>query len=186
MSSISLDQVNVLIVDDNAHMRNLLSEILRALGAHKIFSAADVSQAYHELALNPIDVAFVDWEMPPDSGLDFVKRIRLSEDSPNPYVPIIMLTANNEMAHVMAARDAGIHEFLVKPVSPRSVYGRLLSVLHSPRPFVRNGDYFGPDRRRRDSGSGGEGKRETDREPEVAGEATVAGAKETPVNAAKD
>ncbi len=58
-------------------------------------------------------------------------------------------------------------------------------MLHSPRPFVRVGDYFGPDRRRRDSGFGGEGKRETDCEPEVAGEATVAAAEETLVNAAK-
>ena len=191
MSIIPLDQLNVLIVDDSAHMRNLLAGILRALGVAEVFSAANVSEGYRKLTLKPIDVAFVDWEMPPDSGLDFVKQIRLSEDSPNPYVPIIMLTGNNEMAHVMAARDTGIHEFLAKPVSPRSVYGRLLSVLHSPRPFVRVGDYFGPDRRRRDSGFGGEGKRETDCEPEAeadgagAGETTVAGPAEMPVTGAK-
>ena len=137
------------------------------------------------MTLNPIDVAFVDWEMPPDSGLDFVKRIRLAEDSPNPYVPIIMLTGNNEKGHVMAARDAGIHEFLAKPVSPRSVYGRLLSVLHSPRPFVRVGGYFGPDRRRRDTGFEGGDKREADRKPAAGGEAAAAGAEESRMVTAK-
>ena len=96
------------------------------------------------------------------SGLDFVIRVRTAEDSPNPYVPIIMLTGHADKEHVMAARDAGVHEFLAKPVSPRNVYGRLISVLNNSRSFVRVGDYFGPDRRRCEALFEGESKRAGD------------------------
>ena len=77
---------------------------------------------------------------------------------------MIMLTGHADKDHVMAARDAGVHEFLAKPVSPRNVYGRLLSVLNSNRPFVRNDDYFGPDRRRREVLFEGQSKRKIDAE----------------------
>ena len=65
----------------------------------------------------------------------------------------------------MAARDAGIREFLAKPVSPRNVYARLVSALNSDRSFVRVDDYFGPDRRRRDVLFSGESKRAGDAAP---------------------
>ena len=160
-----IDQLNVLVIDDNAHMRTLLAGILRAIGVSAVFDAGTVDIAYAELSLHPIDLAFVDWEMPPDSGLDFVIKVRTAEGSPNPYVPIIMLTGHADKAHVIAARDAGVHEFLAKPVSPRNVYGRLVSVLNSDRSFVRVDDYFGPDRRRRDVLFSGESKRAGDAEP---------------------
>jgi DNA-binding response OmpR family regulator len=159
MPIMGIDQLNVLVIDDNAYMRTLLAGVLRAIGVSAVFDAGTVDAAYRELTLHPIDLIFVDWEMPPDSGLDFVTRVRTAEDSPNPYVPIIMLTGHADKEHVMAARDAGVHEFLAKPVSPRNVYGRLISVLNSSRSFVRVSDYFGPDRRRREVLFEGQSKR---------------------------
>jgi two-component system chemotaxis response regulator CheY len=162
MPIMGIDQLNVLVIDDNAYMRTLLAGVLRAIGVSAVFDASSIDAAYRELTLHPIDLIFVDWEMPPDNGLDFVIKVRTAEDSPNPYVPIIMLTGHADKEHVMAARDAGVHEFLAKPVSPRNVYGRLISVLNSSRSFVRVGEYFGPDRRRRESLFEGESKRAGD------------------------
>jgi DNA-binding response OmpR family regulator len=63
-------------------------------------------------------------------------------------VPIIMLTGYSEKKCVIAARDAGITEFLAKPISAKALYQRILNVIANPRPFVRTKTYFGPDRRR--------------------------------------
>ncbi len=162
MAIMGIDQLNVFVIDDEIYMRTLLAGILRAIGVSAVYDAGTVDAAYRELTLRPIDLLFVDWEMPPDSGMDFVIKVRTAADSPNPYVPIIMLTGHADKAHVAAARDAGVYEFLAKPVSPRNVYERLISVLNSTRSFVRIGNYFGPDRRRRENLFGGEGRRASD------------------------
>jgi two-component system, chemotaxis family, chemotaxis protein CheY len=63
-------------------------------------------------------------------------------------VPIIMLTGHSERTRVTNARDAGITEFMVKPISAKALYQRILNVVVNPRPFVRTKTFFGPDRRR--------------------------------------
>ncbi len=83
------------------------------------------------------------------SGLDFTKMARASVSSPNPYVPIIMITGNTSVEIVNDARDAGVNEFLAKPVSVKSILGHLTSVIEHPRPYMRAKAHFGPCRRRR-------------------------------------
>jgi two-component system chemotaxis response regulator CheY len=63
-------------------------------------------------------------------------------------VPIIMLTGHSEKQRVVSARDAGVTEFLVKPISAKSLYDRIVNVVVNPRPFIKTNAYFGPDRRR--------------------------------------
>jgi DNA-binding response OmpR family regulator len=63
-------------------------------------------------------------------------------------VPIIMLTGHSEKHRVTSARDAGITEFMAKPISAKSLYQRILNVVANPRPFIKTKTYFGPDRRR--------------------------------------
>ena len=74
--------------------------------------------------------------------------IRQPGSSGNPYVPIIMLTGHSEKRRVTIARDAGVTEFLAKPISAKALYQRILTVVASPRPFIKTKTYFGPDRRR--------------------------------------
>src|SRR6185436_2011519 len=95
------------------------------------------------------DVIFADWEMEGMSGLEFTTKVRSAPDSPNAFVPILMLTSYTSIERVHAARDAGVNEFLAKPVSAKTVIARLTSVIEHPRPFVRTKSYFGPCRRRR-------------------------------------
>src|SRR3546814_17973915 len=81
--------------------------------------------------------------MAPMDGLEFVRRVRTGEKSPNRYVPIIMLTAHTELHKIVEARNAGVHEVLAKPISAKALAERIVMVLHNPRPFERRGDYFG-------------------------------------------
>jgi DNA-binding NtrC family response regulator len=63
----------------------------------------------------------------------------------NPYVPIIMLTGHSEKKRVIPARDAGVTEFLAKPISAKALYQRILNIVANPRPFIKSKSYFGPD-----------------------------------------
>ncbi len=87
--------------------------------------------------------------MEPVDGVEFTRLVRVAADSPNPFLPIIMVTGFADRTRVEEARDAGITEFIVKPVTARAVLDRLNNVINKPRPFVKTSDYFGPDRRRR-------------------------------------
>jgi len=77
--------------------------------------------------------------------------IRQPESKGNPYAPIIMLTGHSEKRRVTVARDAGVTEFLAKPISAKGLYQRILNVVANPRPFIKTKTYFGPDRRRNTS-----------------------------------
>jgi DNA-binding response OmpR family regulator len=94
-------------------------------------------------------MAFVDFRLTGLDGLEFCRLVRTASDSPNPYLPIIMVTAYSERSRVLGAINAGVDEFLVKPVRAVDVASRLNAVIERRRPFVRSADYFGPDRRRR-------------------------------------
>jgi len=81
-------------------------------------------------------------------GIKFTRIVRNHEHSPNPFVPIIMISGHTEKHRVEAARDAGVTEFLAKPISAKGLYQRILNVVANPRPFIKTKTYFGPDRRR--------------------------------------
>jgi two-component system, chemotaxis family, chemotaxis protein CheY len=149
MNGYRFDRLKIMVVDDNPHMRKLVVTVLQAFGAIQIFEAADAERAWPMLRdINP-DVMFLDWMMEGMTGLDLVRMMRTSAATPNPFVPVIMLTGYTQLDHVRAARDAGVNEFLAKPVSARAILTRLTAVIEHPRPFVRTKVYFGPCRRRR-------------------------------------
>ena len=129
-------------------MRSLITSVLRVLGAQSIREASDGGAALQVMKVAAPDIILVDWEMQPIDGLEFVKLVRRSEDSPNPFVSMIMLSGHSEHNRVLEARDAGVNEFVVKPISANSLFKRIQEVIESPRPFVKSENYFGPDRRR--------------------------------------
>ena len=143
------DGPTVLLVDDNQHMRKLITEILRAIGIRDAYEANDGAEALSLMRTRRIDLVITDIAMQPIDGVDFVRLIRNSEDSPAPTVPVIMITGHATKARVDEARDAGVNEFLAKPITARGVLDRMQRVIDKPRPFIRTADYFGPDRRRR-------------------------------------
>lgn len=144
----SLHSLSVLLVDDNAPMRTIASAILQSAGIRKIREVADGAAALEALREHPADIAIVDFNMFPLDGVEFTRLVRNSPDSPNPYLPIIMMTGHSERARVMEARDAGVTEFVVKPITAKAIFDRIQAVIIRPRPFVKTEGYFGPDRRR--------------------------------------
>jgi len=147
-----LSKVRVLVLEDNGHMRKLLRSMLLAIGVGEVLDMADATHAYAKIKQTPVDFALVDWEIYPVSGLEFVRKIRTQRDSPNPFLPIIMVTGHTERERVTTARDLGITEFLAKPISAQTLSQRVEELIERPRPYIRVGSYFGPCRRRKRGG----------------------------------
>ncbi len=165
----SFDHLKALVIDDNAHMRTLMKSLLQALGLPQIYEAVDGASGFAELRERRPDFVLTDLSMTPVDGIEFTRLVRFGKDSPNPYIPIIMVTGHTERQRVMAARDAGVTEFLAKPITAQSILLRIAEIVDRPRPFVRCDDYFGPDRRRRrDESYTGPWRRRDDRVDAVA------------------
>jgi PleD family two-component response regulator len=140
-------QISVLLVDDSLYMRRLVRSLLNGLGVRHILEAEDGAAALEVFQQNPCDIIITDWVMPVFDGLELTSAVR-NPDGDNPYTPIIMLSGYSERSRVVQARDAGVTEFLCKPISARQLYLRLESCIEHPRPFIRTQTFFGPDRRR--------------------------------------
>ena len=147
MSGYRFDRLKVLVVDDNAHMRKLVVTILQAFGVSQIHEADSGNRAWMVLRESNPDVIVADWVMEGMSGIELVQKIRTDPSTPNPFVPVIMLTGHTHIDHVRQARDAGVNEFIAKPVSVKTMMSRLVAVIEHPRPYVRTSAYFGPCRR---------------------------------------
>lgn len=146
----SFKKLSVLIVEDNIHMARIIATMIRGFGFEEVSIVGDPAEALELIKTNVIDLIFLDLRLPVLDGIEFTQLVRTSNDSPNPYVPIIMVTAHSEPSKVRAARDAGVTEFCCKPINANTLYSRVVSVVNKPRDFIRAGGYFGPDRRRRD------------------------------------
>lgn len=149
MRGYDLSELRVLLADDSAMMRELLSTSLRTLGIREIVTAEDGVVARKRLKTFLPDVILLDILMPRMDGIEFTRHVRAGDYEINPFVPIIIVSGFTDMAHIGEARDAGANEFLAKPISVKSLYTRLAALVGAPRPFVRAGEFVGPDRRRR-------------------------------------
>ncbi|MGL4634816.1 MAG: response regulator [Beijerinckiaceae bacterium] len=148
MFSVECSRLRFLIVDDNNHMRRIVRALLHGFGVREAYEAEDGAAGLEAFTSYSPDIVITDWAMPIFDGLELTRMIRQPETSPNPYVPIIMVTGHAERRRITEARDAGVTEFLVKPISAKALYQRIVSVVMVPRPFIKTSTYFGPCRRR--------------------------------------
>ena len=151
MIRIDFNRLRFQIIDDNAHMRRILRTLLHGFGTREVYEAEDGAAGLEGFTHYSPDIVITDWAMPIFDGLELTQMIRQPGANSNPYVPIIMLTGHSEKKRVIAARDAGVTEFLAKPISAKGLYQRILNVVANPRPFIKTKIYFGPDRRRNTS-----------------------------------
>ena len=149
MSGAGFENLKALIVEDNAHMRSLLRALLNSIGVKDIAEASHGQAVIDLLRERKSDLVLSDLAMKPMDGLEFTRYVRNDEHSPNPFVPIIMISGHTEKHRVVAARDAGVTEFLAKPITAHTLFSRIAEIVERPRAFVRCNSYFGPDRRRR-------------------------------------
>ena len=148
MIRIDFTKLRFLVIDDNVYMRRIVRTLLHGFGARDVYEAEDGAAGLDAFTQYMPDIVIADWAMPIFDGLEFTQMIRQPAGSSNPFVPIIMLTGHSERKRVTAARDAGVTEFMVKPVSARALHQRILNIVFHPRPFIKTNNYFGPDRRR--------------------------------------
>ncbi|MBX9633430.1 MAG: response regulator, partial [Magnetospirillum sp.] len=144
---IDLSAVNVLIIDDSRYARSFIKSALFSFGVRNVVEAADGPAGVMILRDQKVDLVLVDHDMEPMDGVDFTRIIRDGDEVGCIDVPIIMISGMAEMEKVIEARNAGVNEFLVKPVSADSLFRRVRNALVNPRAFVRSTDYVGPCRR---------------------------------------
>ncbi|MBI4030265.1 MAG: response regulator [Proteobacteria bacterium] len=144
-----LKKASVLIIDDMQPVASLASSILKIFGFTDITVADNAESGFRKFCQKNPDIVLTDWMMEPFDGLELVRKIRTHPDSPNRFVPVIVMTGYSHRLRVELARDAGVTEFLVKPFRAKDLYARIEMLIEKPRKFVETGVFFGPDRRRR-------------------------------------
>ncbi len=152
----------VLILDPNPQAVRLLSDVLRAITLCQVQSAATNSRALQIARTFDPQIIFTEYGGPGLDGLAFTMALRRS-DAPCRIAPVIMATGEATAQAILAARDAGVHEFVRKPYTTKDVIRRLEAVTLKHRDWVEAVQYVGPDRRRFNSGDyAGPRKRRSD------------------------
>lgn len=150
--------MSCLVVEDSSFLRSLAITALNAFGIYRVKVAEDGGDAIAFLrlmksdpmkaGLQSVDLVLSNWQMHPVDGLMLLRWVRRASDSPNRFLPFIMLSAHSDPERVREARDLGVSEFLTKPFSVQALAQKILAVIEQPRQFVQTADFFGPDRRR--------------------------------------
>ncbi|WP_374627083.1 response regulator [Devosia sp.] len=144
----SFAKLDVLLVEPTPHMSTLIVSMLRHLKVHSVDEASTSSAALAQLAQRKYGAILVDEALRPMDGIALTRALRAAE-GPNRDTAVVMMSSTPDTARILAARDAGISEFLRKPFAAQHVETRLVSILAAPREFITSGAYAGPDRRRR-------------------------------------
>lgn len=167
--SYQFKNITVLVVESTRAMFDLTRSVLQAFGVNQVYSAYGADEGFEAFCrVNP-DLIIIDWLEDPGNGLELTKRIRTDKKSPNPFVPIVLMTGYSQKKRVLQARDSGITEFLVKPFTAKALYQKIEQLIERPRHFVSTDGYFGPDRRRkRESEYKGPDRRGEQPEPKAA------------------
>lgn len=142
----------VLIVEDNDFLQKFYNDALRIFGFHKITIVNNGIEAIEKLKYGQMngylfDFLIIDWEMPELSGIELLKFIRTSPDSPDHFMPILFATGMAQKRHVIQARDNGTTEFIAKPFKVEDLKNKIINLLTKTRNFILHDTYIGPCRR---------------------------------------
>ena len=118
--------MRVVIVDDYTTMLRILRNLLRQLEINNVDEASDGDTAYHLMQKNPPDLIISDWNMVPVTGLDLLRRVRA--DARLKHIPFIMVTAESKTENVVAAKQAGVSNYIVKPFNADTLRAKIVSV----------------------------------------------------------
>ena len=117
----------VLVVDDYNTMRRILRNLLSQIGFTKIEEAEDGSSALRKMRDAAFGLVISDWNMAPMSGLQFLKEVR--SDGQLKETPFIMITAESKTENVVAAKAAGVSNYIVKPFNADTLKRKIEAVL---------------------------------------------------------
>jgi two-component system chemotaxis response regulator CheY len=142
VSPIDFNLLRFLLIDDSAHMRSVVRALLQGFGAREIYEADDGATGLEACIHFMPDIVLTDWVMPNLDGLELTRVIRQPGINADPNVPIIMLSGYAEQARIDKAHDAGVSQFLTKPISAQALYSAILSVVANPSAFPRDRELF--------------------------------------------
>ncbi len=125
LMSIDPETMSVLIVDDYKTMLRVMSSLLAQIGFKNIDEATDGSLALSKMNQKKYDLIISDWNMEPMSGFDFLKIVRAAGNT----VPFILVTAESKVENVVAAKQAGVSNYIVKPFSAETLKAKIVTVI---------------------------------------------------------
>ncbi len=137
-----MSALDVVVVDDNQPMRQILHSIVTAFGVMRFRSYADGESALLEIADDPPNLVITDWHMKPVNGYQLVRAMRHKSSTTLSLVPVIMLTGFASRGFVQKSFDAGVQQFLVKPVSPNALLKRIKWTLHDGRELILKDRFY--------------------------------------------
>lgn len=120
--------MQILIVDDYKTMLRIIRNLLNQLGFNNIEEATDGEAALEQLSKKKYDLVISDWNMEPMSGLDLLKKVRGTENH-HQKIPFIMITAESKTENVIAAKKAGVSNYIVKPFNAETLKTKMQTVL---------------------------------------------------------
>jgi two-component system, chemotaxis family, chemotaxis protein CheY len=129
-----IEALSVLVVDDELSMRKVVRAMLYAVGVRTVYEAHDGAAGLEAVRTNNPDVVIVDWEMPNIDGAQFVRSVRVPGAFPRSDVPILMLSGHGDRWRVVEAARIGASDYLLKPVSAKSLHDRIVAILGRTRP----------------------------------------------------
>ena len=122
---INWDSITCLVVDDDKFSRTFVKTALYQIGVKNTKEASTTSEAIEILRNYKVHVVLLDQQMPDQNGLELARKIKAGEVGDNKDLPVIMVTIDTKENTVMEAKSIGIHEYLVKPISPLALKKRL-------------------------------------------------------------
>lgn len=128
-----LHKLKAMVVDDSRVMRNMVMEALKKskLAEFDFLEAEDGQDALNKLSANPVHIAFVDWNMPNMTGIDFIRAARTAAKAAKDIpIPMVMVTSEKTMGKIEEAMDqAGADGFIIKPFTAEEMAVRLAKVV---------------------------------------------------------
>lgn len=118
--------MRVVIVDDYNTMLRILRNLLRQLEINNVEEATDGDTAFQLIQKVTPDLIISDWNMTPVTGLDLLRRVR--GDAKLKHIPFIMVTAESKTENVIAAKQAGVSNYIVKPFNADTLRAKIASV----------------------------------------------------------
>lgn len=119
--------MRILVVDDFQTMRRIVINLLKQIGFSNVTEAGDGQQALEKVKGEQIDLIISDWNMPNMTGIEFLRGIRA--DDRNKSIPFIMVTAEGKKENVIAAVQAGVNDYIVKPFNAVTLKEKMIKVI---------------------------------------------------------
>lgn len=117
----------ILIVDDYKTMLRIIGNLLKQLGFKTIDEATDGAEALSKMRTKPYSLVISDWNMAPMTGFQLLKEVRADEKLKE--TKFILVTAESKTENVIAAKQAGVNNYIVKPFNAETLKGKLKSVI---------------------------------------------------------